>query len=454
MKLGSKVFIPIVCVSALAVFLILFFIYTNFNQYLEQATGERQLSLAEQTLDKVDRLLYERYESIQVLANLPYTLTLVSKKNIDNSEPVRHHFQKFSSLTGPWDNINIYDTHGNTLFDLDNPNETNKIINNPDEVKAFDTAVKGDTYVSDVVISNNKLTVLYATPIRMDDPTDISIQGVVIGKLSWQLVNDLLSSVTTANANLYNSHGILIATGDPNKEQNLFKEKVPDAGIIHNALLGKSESKTLTMLPLKEQSLVSYTSQRGYINYKGSNWTIVFDTPTSIAYASTTKITRMLFIILTLLAMLSIGVALSIIYYLIVKPIGLLTKTVKAIAEGDLSKRVPIRGTDEVGQLAEAFNNMATRLQVSYQTLEDQVWQRTKELEEAKADLENKIKERTGELEQMNKHLGDEVTRRTADLAKQLDQTKRLNEVMVGREMRIVELKREIDRLKQTQPQR
>ncbi len=64
-------------------------------------------------------------------------------------------------------------------------------------------------------------------------------------------------------------------------------------------------------------------------------------------------------------ALVALGVALIIgglLFRSITAPLRKLTTAAQAIAEGDLSARAPVRGQDEVGQMAAAFNQMAESL--------------------------------------------------------------------------------------------
>jgi len=76
----------------------------------------------------------------------------------------------------------------------------------------------------------------------------------------------------------------------------------------------------------------------------------------------------------------------------IVKDIRLLDEGVKVIVDGDLSQRVRIKSKDELGTLANSFNQMTRRLEKSQRELE--LWGET---------LEDKVKERTQELVLANK---------------------------------------------------
>jgi signal transduction histidine kinase len=53
----------------------------------------------------------------------------------------------------------------------------------------------------------------------------------------------------------------------------------------------------------------------------------------------------------------------------------------RALASGDLTARAPVLGRDELGELADGVNQMATALQESHETLEERVRERTAEVE-------------------------------------------------------------------------
>lgn len=92
----------------------------------------------------------------------------------------------------------------------------------------------------------------------------------------------------------------------------------------------------------------------------------------------------------------------------IVQPILELAKVAQAFSSGDFSQKVGIKSKDELGYLGLTINNMATKLSELYANLEEQVKQRTTQ-------LNNKVVE----IEQMNK-------------------------MMIGRELKMVELKKQI----------
>jgi GAF domain-containing protein/HAMP domain-containing protein len=71
-----------------------------------------------------------------------------------------------------------------------------------------------------------------------------------------------------------------------------------------------------------------------------------------------------------------------------IRPIGTLTETASAVAGGDLAHTVPVESEDELGALSRAFNSMTEQLRASIGGLEQQVADRTRDLEQRTSYLE------------------------------------------------------------------
>jgi len=72
-----------------------------------------------------------------------------------------------------------------------------------------------------------------------------------------------------------------------------------------------------------------------------------------------------------------------------------------------------------------------------------------KALEETRDVLEIKVKARTIELKDLNKSLEEKVSQRTGELQKKVDELNKWYRLTVGRELRMVELKKEIKELRE-----
>lgn len=89
--------------------------------------------------------------------------------------------------------------------------------------------------------------------------------------------------------------------------------------------------------------------------------------------------------------------------------------------------------------------------------LEQKVKERTKELEHAKHNLEEmnsalevRVKARTRELENLNRKLEENVALRTNDLEAKIKDLETFQRITVGRELKMIELKNEVESLRAT----
>ncbi|MBD2204187.1 HAMP domain-containing protein [Calothrix sp. FACHB-1219] len=116
-------------------------------------------------------------------------------------------------------------------------------------------------------------------------------------------------------------------------------------------------------------------------------------------------LTRLIVLVLTLVLLLSVLIA----HFLakqISHPIIQLANRSKTLASGDLTSPIPsIQNGGEIGQLANAYQEMANSLSTLINNLEQLVAQRTQELELARQTLEERVEERTLELVQKNQEL-------------------------------------------------
>lgn len=113
-------------------------------------------------------------------------------------------------------------------------------------------------------------------------------------------------------------------------------------------------------------------------------------------------------------------------FRIIIKPIQLLHQSIENVSKGQFNQKITVDSSNEIGDLARIFNLMIDRLSSYYDDLE-------KEVEKKTADI-----------------VAEAETRKAAEkkLEATVDELQRMNKFMTDRELRMVELKKEIEVLK------
>ncbi|MCL1466577.1 ATP-binding protein [Argonema galeatum] len=134
---------------------------------------------------------------------------------------------------------------------------------------------------------------------------------------------------------------------------------------------------------------------------------------------------RVIWIGLGLATILSVAIA-RLLAKQIAEPINQLAKRSNTLAAGDLDAPIPgINSGGEVGQLANAYQEMAQALKALIGNLEQRVAERTQELELARIMLEERVKDRTEELWQKNQQLQeahDQLQQLNSELSSKAEQ--------------------------------
>ncbi|OHA62812.1 MAG: hypothetical protein A2117_02455 [Candidatus Wildermuthbacteria bacterium GWA2_46_15] len=140
---------------------------------------------------------------------------------------------------------------------------------------------------------------------------------------------------------------------------------------------------------------------------------------------------------MALAALLLLGLALFVILRSVVDPIRKITASCEDVRRGNLDIQAEVGWQTEIGELAETFNKMIGDLKAS-----------RKSLEESKEVLEIRVVARTKELEDLAQSLEGQVKVRTRDLREKMEQLERFNKLAVDRELKMIELKKDINELR------
>jgi len=147
---------------------------------------------------------------------------------------------------------------------------------------------------------------------------------------------------------------------------------------------------------------------------------------------------RYFFVVLAVLFLA--GAILLVLIQNIIKPIREITANCDRLRQGDFKARIEIDQKNEIGELAKTFNSMIASLRDYRQNLE-----------ESKQVLEIRVAARTRELEELADNLEKQVQERTESLRGKMTELERFNRLAVDRELKMIELKKELEQLKNRQ---
>lgn len=327
---------------------------------LERASGQLQAEIGEQTLDKIDRILYKYGNDIRVIAADMEEVADFPISPFSFTQAIEH-LKREAILTGPWDLLIVTNAQGGVVASSFKDSLAGQVIPvDSESFIAIQAALAGGVYHSDRVVSEftEKPTMVFAAPIRnVEDPRK-PIVGAVIGNVSWPIIEEIVHNLSSVSrVELLNSQGKVIASNES----------------PYDVITTSSED-------LDKNPLITTSVSKGFLDYTGHQWTLVIKTPAAIAFQEAVKISKEIALITIVMSLLALIISIWLIRKIIIKPIDLITNLTEEVAAGNFDKKISIISKDELGRLATSFNIMTAKLKDFYANLEKMVRQRTAEL--------------------------------------------------------------------------
>lgn len=263
-----------------------------------------------------------------------------------------HMMTELKEKYGFYEAISLHDAKGNATAATD-PSVIGKM--NVAGNVFFDEAMAGEISVSNVTTSTvtGKQIFMICAPILVTN----TVTGVLLATVNMTYFNqnyiDPIKIGETGYAYLYDSNGIVIAHPDKSKILEL-NMKDYDFG--------------QEMLP-NDQGLITYTFEGvekivAYKKAKLTGWTIAVGAATSDILAPVARLAY-INIAIAVIVVLVVGGVVLLVTQSVTKPIKRVVEGLRDVAEGDgdLTKRLDINSSDEVGELSECFNIFIEKLQ-------------------------------------------------------------------------------------------
>ncbi len=327
------------------------------------------------TLDKLDRMLFEKVADIKTLAMSPvFTHTCFTKKDTTKQlREYRDHYKAYITLSFcDMNRIKLADTYG---LDIGKQQRLNH---------CWDEILKGKDAALAVYVSETLQVPVICLMQVVKNPEGQKV-GVINAKIPLNKLHDILGELNPdahAQFDLVDSKGLLMYSNYNRK--GILKDKPADLEVVNNRLAGKEYC--FVSRYAGERSFYVVTPERGFLDFKGNNWALIVRIPLKIALQPAVELRNKMAAI-SLLSGMSLIPILMVFARLMTKPIVRLRNAALEIGKGNFGIKLETTSKDEVGQLYACFNAMAAGLkesrerQINYgRELEDKVSERTREI--------------------------------------------------------------------------
>lgn len=409
----------------------------NASLAIEDSVGTRFQAMAEGVADKIDRNLFERYGDVQAFGfNRVLDQKAVWYRAEAEDNPIRQVINQY---------VDTYDLYSlSILVDLDgrviavnSKDADGKPIQSHDLYKknygetAWFRALKAQQFTTTMPFAapgNTLVTGTYIEDLHVDPDVKAAYpgdEGLTLGfsapvyrdgkvvaywsnRAKFSLVEDMLRVTQTVmkNAGFSNSavllldkDGKILADYEPaaagtdqfrHDFTTLMTANLADRGsqAAKGAVAGKSgfaiDPHHRTGMP----QVIGYTHLKGALGYPGMNWSIlvVVDYADATADARAINHEVLIAILVCVVVILLIGILIGRIG---AKGIVRVSEAAAKLAGGAFDTRVPVTTTDEIGELAQGFNEMGDTLQAKVMKEHEQTAKMEQFLVEAKRVLAN-----------------------------------------------------------------
>ena len=315
-------------------------LFFRSTQYAIRSATENEFStLSKETANKIERFLFERYGDIQVMAKT----SILRSESVGKSDKLAY-LDDVREAYKTYDYITILDDKGDISI------LSGDIGDDKSYKEIFQYIKNGKIYVSDFQKVDNEYVIFYAAPIYGKSG---QLAGAVVERMNFNSLGDIIKSVkpgVKGYAYLYNENGDAIF--HPGIE---YKR-----GYINNT------EKLITYNKYNEINYIDVLSPVSRYETQKSRWFVVVEEPETEAFSIIYSIKKytITVIITAVFILFLMGLLMS---NLITRPIKRLVRETQNIIKGNIGQNIVINSKDEIGSLANSFNDMLSNLKAMMQ---------------------------------------------------------------------------------------
>lgn len=380
--LNAKLVGAFLAVGLLPILLVGVFATSRASSALETQAASRVETAAIEAGDVVDRNLFERYGDVQAFAANP-----LAQGSFEEATDI---IDFLTATYGIYDLMIVADLNGrvvavNTIDGFGEPIDSaglvGRSVRGEDwfQVVSAGATPPGGTYYTDAeqnalvgeIYGDARITLPFTAPIYDSAGTMVGVwhNQASFGEIAMPILEEVTTALQesgsgSAEAQILRSDGLVLADADPS---HIFSQNLNDVGLesAQLATAGDGGHGSITETePGKDAQINGYASTDGALGFEGYGWGVLVRQGVHEATAPARSIRN---------AILAAGLVIALIIAAAgvwfarrtSKPVSEVVEQARAIAAGQLDlPELEVNRTDEIGELASSFNEMAGMLRL------------------------------------------------------------------------------------------
>ncbi|WP_227521961.1 methyl-accepting chemotaxis protein [Bacillus solitudinis] len=228
----------------------------------------RTVDVAFDTIDKIDRNLFERNCDVQAWATFDAIKDCLLNPTSESKKTAEAFLKNIFTIYEVYFDLFVLDLSGEIIVASQNQSQVGKNMSEREWFK--ETIRTNDVYVTDLYYSSvvGGHAMGYSSPVRDENGNVI---GVLTTRFNWKYIFDIIDRVKideTSKLYVINSQGYVIASKD---RTGILETNLSDLKAVNYILSGK-ETRGYTF---EDNQLYAYCLTEGYNAYKGKGWSVI-----------------------------------------------------------------------------------------------------------------------------------------------------------------------------------
>lgn len=244
----------------------------NMQQKANEVMAVRTADVAYDTIDKIDRNLFERNCDVQAWASFDVVKDCLRTQHAQCIKNATDFLKNLVAIYEVYFDLYLVDLEGTIVATGVNKTLIGQRVD--DRAWFKETIRTNSVYVSDLYLSSTEkdYTVAYSCPVRDENGR---ILGVLSSRFNWHFIYDIIDSARIGEKSelfVVNKDGIVIASKDRN---GILKTNLKHIQAVQHAINGEHYGFTIAQDSRGSVNIYGYSHTKGYNAYRGKQWSVI-----------------------------------------------------------------------------------------------------------------------------------------------------------------------------------